>query len=125
GIILLSEHNVRLLRSTPYDQASKFDGLPIGRYRWRVELPIQYLADGTYTVSFDADRYGSAWYYNPYNSDAKVAFRVEGDTPDSNISHWHPDREGSFKIPMRWSGLPHAALVDSADEPVNRAHRDS
>ncbi len=113
GVTLLSEHNVRLLRSTPFDELERFDGIKAGRYTWRVELPIDYLADGTFTVSFDADQYESAWLHNPFNSEAKVGFEVGGHTSDFRLAHWHKDREGSVKIPLRWS---------SVNEPAGRKH---
>ncbi len=110
GVTLLSEHNVRLLRSTPFDTSGSFQGIRSGHHLWKVELPVSQLADGTFTVSFDADRYDSAWYHNPYNSDAKVAFVVAGSTQEAPIAHWHPDREGSLKLALPWVQSPMRAI---------------
>ncbi len=104
GITLLSEHNVRLLRSTPFDEAERFDGLKAGRHQWKVEIPVEYLADGTFTVTFDADQFETSWLHNPFNSEAKVGFEVDGSTNDIRLAHWHRDREGSIKLPLRWTG---------------------
>lgn len=114
GVTILSEHNVRLLRSTPFDTGRPFDGIRAGRHRWKVELPIAQLSDGTFTVSFDADRYESAWYHNPYNSDAKVAFVVEGSAPDAALVFWHRDREGSMKLPMSWSKVSDGSMLNAS-----------
>ena len=105
GVTVLSEHNVRLFRATPFDSAGRFEGIRAGRHVWTVELPVSSLSDGTFTVSFDADRYESAWYHNPYNSDAKVAFVVDGSSPDAPLTYWHRDREGSVKLATSWSGV--------------------
>jgi lipopolysaccharide transport system ATP-binding protein len=103
GFTLLSEHNVRLLRSTPFDFGT-FTGIRKGRHVWKARLPTEALSDGTFTVSFDADRYASAWYQNPFNTNAKVSFEIEGGTDQDQIVHWHKDREGSLKLPISWNG---------------------
>lgn len=101
GITMLSQHNVRLLRSTPFDEQS-FDGLKAGRYQWIVRLPTELLTDGSYTVCFDADRFESAWYHNPYNTPAKIGFALRGGVETDTLRLWHPEREGSVKVALPW-----------------------
>ena len=102
GITILDRKS-SIARSSPVDASALNPATRVGLHRWRISIPTRYLLEGSYVVAFDTDEYGVGWVHNPYLTPARTAFHIRGQMDSVADRAWDLEREGSVKLPMKWT----------------------
>ena len=95
GFVLYNGRDETLFRAYHTDAGAEAQ-LPVGRYRFRSQIPAHLLNEGEYRLELIAGIHPVRWVLAPHSTPATIRFEVRGGLDSS--SHWTQKRPGELAV---------------------------